>query len=211
MDKGKKTWRYGMAPMHYPTHNVSHLVSLTGERLVEVTCHGYGDGQQCLKDNVYGNPFWNETAFFKSNNGTPMRVMVWWNAPVVEGISARWMGRNMSFYASVSGGSPLVIKRSKEVSSDDAGFVINKSNKEEYRQKNWWQTDMLPEPLRHDSPHQGSHCFISHEFVDAVAHNRTPTVNVYEALAYTVPGIVAHKSAMEGGTLLKIPQFDPKV
>ena len=31
---GKRTWRYGLAPMHYPTHSSSQLISVTGERLV---------------------------------------------------------------------------------------------------------------------------------------------------------------------------------
>jgi hypothetical protein len=34
-------------------------------------------------------------------------------------------------------------------------------------------------------------------------------VNVYEALAMTVPGIVAHQSALRDGERLKVPQFDP--
>ncbi len=32
--------------------------------------------------------------------------------------------------------------------------------------------------------------------------------HIYEALAYTIPGIIAHESAMRGGELLKIPVFD---
>jgi hypothetical protein len=34
-------------------------------------------------------------------------------------------------------------------------------------------------------------------------------VNIYEALAMTVPGIVAHQSALKGGERLKVPQYDP--
>jgi len=33
-------------------------------------------------------------------------------------------------------------------------------------------------------------------------------VNVYEALAMTVPGIIAHQSALKDGESLRIPQFD---
>lgn len=66
---------------------------------------------------------------------------------------------------------------------------------------------MLPAPLRHNSGHEGSHCFITHEFVDAVLHQRRPAVDVYEAVAYTAPGIVAHQSALKDGELLKIPDF----
>ncbi len=57
--RGKRTWRYGVAPMHYPTHCTSQLIGVTGERLTEAVCHGWGDDSPILKDNVYGNPFWN--------------------------------------------------------------------------------------------------------------------------------------------------------
>jgi hypothetical protein len=33
-------------------------------------------------------------------------------------------------------------------------------------------------------------------------------VDVYEALAYTAPGIVAHQSALKDGERLKVPSFD---
>ncbi len=67
---------------------------------------------------------------------------------------------------------------------------------------------MLPEALRHGSGHDGSHTFITHEFIDAIVHNRDPEINIYEALAYTAPGIVAHESALKGGEPMNIPSFD---
>jgi hypothetical protein len=47
-----------------------------------------------------------------------------------------------------------------------------------------------------------------HEFVTAILEDREPMGNVYEALAMTVPGILAHQSALKDGESLKIPQFD---
>ena len=73
---GKRTWRYGLPPMHYPTHCTAYLVGVTGERLTEVTCLGWGDDSPILKDNVYKNPFWNETAIFKTDKGHAFRVAV---------------------------------------------------------------------------------------------------------------------------------------
>ena len=67
---------------------------------------------------------------------------------------------------------------------------------------------MLPKPLRHDSGHGGSHTFITHEFIDALINNRQPAVNIYESIAYTAPGIVAHQSALKDGETMKIPDFD---
>ena len=66
----------------------------------------------------------------------------------------------------------------------------------------------MTEPLRHNSGHDGSHTFITHEFIDALINNRSPEVNIHEALAYTAPGIVAHQSALKGGECMKVPRFD---
>lgn len=212
-EKGKRTWRHGMPPMHYPTHCTSHLISVTGERLTEVACHGWGDDHPIVKDNVYRNPFWNETAFFKTNRGNSMRVAVWWRGAQQGGERARFYGDKMSFYFGGPNGTAPCIVRSQvgaKTEKDSGGFVRTAQLREEFEEVKWWKTDMLPEALRHDSGHDGSHCFITHEFVDSVLKQRKPLVDIYEAVAYTAPGIVAHQSALKGGELMKIPSFDPR-
>ncbi len=83
VENGQRTSRYGFPPMHYPTHCTAHLLSVTGERITEVSCLGWGDGDPVLKDNAYGNPFWNETALFRTNRGTAFR-----RGGVVEGAAS---------------------------------------------------------------------------------------------------------------------------
>ena len=208
-ENGKKTWRYGLAPMHYPTHTSSQLISVTGERLTEVVCHGWGDDSPILKDNPYGNPFWNESAMFRTNRGTAFRMNIWWKGAHRGCERAQWIGDKMSFYsAHPNGVGPVIIRSGERIEKDDAGFARKATAFEQYQQVEWWKTDLLPEPLRHNSGHEGSHTFLTHEFVDALVHGRRPKVDVYEALAYTVPGIVAHQSALKNGELMKIPQFE---
>jgi len=55
--------------------------------------------------------------------------------------------------------------------------------------------------------HGGSHGQLSSEFVDAILRDRKPLVDVGQALAMTVGGLVAHQSALKGGELMKIPQY----
>lgn len=211
IEDGKRTWRYGMAPMHYPTHCTAHWVSVTGERLTEVVCHGWGDDNQILKDNVYKNPFWNETATFKTSGNHAFDCRIWWQGAHGGAERGEWVGTDMSFYGHHPNGiGPVIVRRGKQTEKDDGGFVRNAAQLEKYEQRVWWKTDMLPEPLRHNSGHEGSHTFLTHEFIDALSHQRAPVIDIHEALAYTVPGIVAHQSALEGGTLKKIPQFDRK-
>jgi hypothetical protein len=69
----------------------------------------------------------------------------------------------------------------------------------------YWER--LPEPLRIRGAHGGSHPFITHEFVSAIVEGRHPAVNAWEAVAYTLPGIVAHQSALKGGEVMKIKDY----
>ncbi|MGB2862532.1 MAG: Gfo/Idh/MocA family oxidoreductase [Sedimentisphaerales bacterium] len=205
---GKRTWRYGVAPMHYPTHCTSQLVGVTGERLTEAVCHGWGDDSQVLKDNAYGNPFWNESTMFRTNRANAFRVNIWWKGAHRGCERAQWIGDKMSFYAPHPNGvGPVIVRSAEQIEKDDAGFERKVPKFEQYEQPEWWKTDMLPEPLRHNSGHEGSHTFLTHEFVDALIHNRRPAVDVYESLAYTIPGIVAHQSALKKGESMKIPQY----
>jgi hypothetical protein len=78
-----------------------------------------------------------------------------------------------------------------------------------YEQAEWWRTDILPESLRHPSGHDNSHNFIIHEFIQSIVEKRSPAVGVYEALAMTIPGIIAHQSALRGGKQMRIPRLEP--
>ncbi len=206
-ENGKRTWRHGLPPMHYPTHCTSHLLSVTGERLTEVVCHGWGDDHPIVKDNAYRNPFWNETALFRTDRGNSMRVAIWWRGAQKGGERARYFGDKMSFYFSdpTGAGGPAIVRAETRTEKDSGGFERSSQILEKYAEVKWWKTDLLPEPLRHDSGHEGSHSFITHEFVDSLVKRRKPFVGIDEALAYTVPGMIAHQSALNGGQSMQIP------
>jgi predicted dehydrogenase len=208
-ENGERTWRHGFPPLHYPTHCTAHLVSVTGERLTAVSALGWGDGDPIVKDNAYGNPFWNETAFFETNAGHAFRVAIYWRGAHRGCERAQWYGSKACFFAPHPNGlGALVVRTGSQTERDSGGFERQLSEFEAYEQPMWWQTDLLPEALRHDSGHEGSHTFLTHEFVDSLVHGRRPAIDVYEAVAYTAPGIVAHQSALQGGARLVIPSFD---
>lgn len=208
-ENGKETWRHGLPPMLYPTHCTAFLIAVTGERLTSVSGLGWGDDSPILKKNRYNNPFWNETAFFQTDKGHPFRVEVNWKGALVESERGEWRGDKMSFYYPQAGSKEsIMVKVADQLGKDDAGFQHKQNLVETYSVPAWWKTDMLPEPLRHNSGHEGSHTFITHEFIDSIINDRQPLVNVYEALAYTAPGIVGHQSALKGGEYMKIPSFD---
>jgi len=192
--KGKPTprgWRWGYPPMLYPTHSTAFHVGVTRERFTAVSCLGWGHDSPMLKDNPYDNPFSNQVALFRCSGGNICRCAVlWWIH--ASGERAQWLGEKLSLYMRSSGGQPFAVKTNEK----DVPRTLP-----DYRK-------MLPEPMRVGSGHGGSHPFLTHEFIAALVEDREPAVDLYEALAMTVPGIVAMESARRGGEQLPIPSFD---
>ena len=207
-DRGFPTWRHGLPPMHYPTHCTGMVIPVTGERLVEVTAIGWGDHHEVLETNQYKNPFWNTTAFFKTSGGHSSRISVFWHVAAGGTERGGFYGDRMSYLMARPERSPnTVVTISKEGKTviDANGYPEGDVKVAAYDQPNHFE--MLPESLRVRSGHGGSHTFITHEFVSAIAEDRVPAVNVWEAIAYTAPGIVAHQSALRGGETLKIKDY----
>jgi hypothetical protein len=177
--------------MWYPTHATAFHVGVTGERLTEVSCLGWGNDDPMLKDNPYDNPFNNQVALFRTGGGNICRCnILWWIH--ADGERAQWLGENLAMYMESSGGQP---------------FVLRERGKPDVRQHPDYM-DLLPEPMRIRTGHGNSHGFLSHEFVAALVEGRAPAVDLYEALAMTVPGIVAMESSLKGGEQMKVPSFD---
>jgi len=205
---GSPTWRHGFPPMHYPTHCTGMIVPVTGERLVEVSAVGWGDGHEVLKSNLYKNPFWNTTAFFKTSGGHSSRIGVYWHVAAGGTERGSFYGDRMTYIMQRPEGSPntlVTIGAAGQTVLDKNGYPEGKVTQTPYEQPNHFEK--LPKELRVRTGHGGSHTFITHEFVSAVIENRVPEVNIWEAIAYTLPGIVAHQSALNGGERLKIRDY----
>lgn len=204
---GRPTWRYGLPPMLYSTHCTGHLMGVTGEKLKTVTAFGWGDDHPILKDNPFRNPFWGETALFKTDQGNTFRAAVYWRGAL--GIAERgvWMGTKMSFFSADPNGLGPIIRRSEDVFREAlAAGDRSQPVYQKYDQTLWWQTDLLPEPLRHISGHEGSHTFLTHEFISSLIEGRAPSMDIDFALNTALPGIIAHESALAGGKMMTIPE-----
>jgi len=188
---GERTWRYGYPPMLYATHSTGLLIGVTNERFTDVSCLGWGDpSNSALGENAYENPFSSASALLETDTGHQCRCNVFWDGQA-EGERAQWFGTNLSFYMPGSGGQP---------------FRLQGKGAPEWKEiPDYW--GRIPSSLEHNPGHGGSHPFLTHEFISALVEERPPAVGLPEALAMTVPGIVAHRSALDGGTRMKIPSF----
>lgn len=207
-ERSLPTWRHGFPPMHYPTHCTGMVVPVTGERLTQVQAIGWGDGHEILQTNAYRNPFWNTTAFFKTSGGHSVRISVFWHVAAGGTERAQFYGDRLSYLMGRPEGSPntvIEIKKNGRSVLDANGYPEGDVDIHAFRQPDYWER--LPQPLRVPSGHGGSHTFLTNEFITAIVEDRQPAVDAWEAVAYTVPGIVAHQSALRGGETLKIRDY----
>ncbi len=177
-----KGWRIGMPPLWYPTHSSAYYVGVTSKRFTSVSCIGFNAGFQAYRPgaNKYDNRFTDEVALFKTSEGGSSRMLM------------------------CKGIQDLIVERGRVFG--ERGWMDGT----EYHGIEKKLPDITRPPLPPGMPaggHGGSHGLLANEFITSILENREPLVNVYQALAMTVPGIVAHQSALRDGETLKIPQY----
>ncbi|MCK5852126.1 Gfo/Idh/MocA family oxidoreductase [bacterium] len=176
-----KEWRKGLPPMMYPTHATAYYVAVGGGSFTDVACLGKSSVLDVMKpeNNIYKNPFGSEVALLKTDNGGMSRMAISWDTP----------GHHA-----------------------EAGLI--RCSKGTYKGTFQGLSKDLPElrkpllpPNLAPGGHGGSHGYLSNEFIMSILENRKPLVNIAWSLNMTVPGIVAHQSALKNGEWLKIPQY----
>ena len=188
LDRGVRT-----GPMHYPTHSTSGPICVMGAHAVSVCCWGYRSPEP---DPYFADSaFSNETALFQMSNGATMRICEYrqvghpgrevFRVYGTEGSFEQdhWIDRNSS--------TPLTMDEMRDPLPEDVveAYLASDAGEGFY------------------GGHGGSHAYLVHEFVDAVAHDRTPAVNVWEAARYVAAGVMAHKSALRQGEVLTVPDW----
>lgn len=180
-----KNWRLGLPPMWYPTHSTAYYVAVTGRSFTHVSCQGFRGGiKEFQADaNPYKNPFDSEIALFRTAEGGASRMSVCWGTRGSHGE-----------YGHVRGERGQMEGTRFEPAADLKRLAIDLAKPQ------------LP-PGMDAGGHGGSHGYLTDEFISALLQNRKPLVDIACALNMTVPGIVAHQSALRDGELLPIPQY----
>lgn len=178
-----KGWRLGSPPLWYPTHATAYYVGVTGKRFTAVSAVGFRGKfpAEEAANNQYQNPFTDEYGFFETSEG---------------------------------GCSRMCMSKSIFQHINETGRVFGERGRMD-GMRYYGAMEQLPDVSRPSLPpgvpeggHGGSHGRLMQEFITSILADREPLVNIYEALAMTVPGIVAHQSALKDGERLKIPQYE---
>jgi len=177
-----KNWRVGLPPQWYPTHSNAYYVCVTDGSFTDVSCQAMPSTIVHLQpqNNVYQNPYGTEVALFRTNEGGTARMVVSWDSHEPGAEAGRVRGQR--------------------------GAMWNTPYQGEAKQLPNLALPPLP-PGVAPGGHGGSHGQLTNEFITALLEQRRPWVDIHMALNLTVPGIIAHQSALHGGERLKVPQY----
>jgi hypothetical protein len=178
-----KGWRIGMPPLWYPTHSAAYYIGVTEHQYTSVSCVGSSTGFDAYKPgaNKYDNRFTDEVALFETSEGGASRMLM------------------------CKGVYSLVVERGRVFG--ERGWMDGT----QYHGSEKKLPDISRPPLPPGMPaggHGGSHGPLANDFIESILEDRRPLVDVYQALAMTVPGVIAHQSALKDGETLKVPQYN---
>ena len=224
---------YTLPPFFYPTHSTAMVLNAAGSYAVKVTAMGYKDDDERFRkgNNPWDNEFTDEFSLMQLANGGIARVSecrrIGYKSP--SSYISGFYGTNGSYQ--FSNAQHIVTTLTKEgVDLKDVSDEVNSyqmiagKNDPEYKKKaanHVWQWNSfspvqdsevarLPkeyEAISRTNGHMGSHQLLIDDFCTAVYKGLMPTVNAWQAARYTIPGLIAHRSAQNGGVPLDIPDY----
>lgn len=230
---GGKDWKRvaGIPPMHYPTHSMAMMVSVTGAHATSVSCLGWvdhhEDGIFRKGVNQWDNIYSNESGLMRMSDGSMFRINEFRRISCgpAGGVLMSLYGTAGS-YEQNAGGNIWSTKDEKEATDltdllhvgllkvdnprpDEDITVVQESHTGASQVHN---VRRLPkEFVGLPNGHLGSHQFLADDFCKAVVADKLPPNHVWAAARYCVPGLIAHQSAERDGERLEIPDFgDPK-
>ena len=182
-------------PMHYPTHSTSGPICVMGAHMSRACAWPYytRTGDPYFEDEPS-----NETALFYMSNGATARICEYREI----GHQGREIFRVYGTLGSFENDSWCDKHSRTSLTVDEMRDSLPDEVVEAFKGIGG-ESDSL-------GGHGGSHAFLVHEFCDAIAGDRIPAINIWEAVRYMAAGVAAHKSALKDGELVDVPDWgDP--
>lgn len=226
-----REWKkyFGMPPLFYPTHSVSMVVSVTGAHATHLSGMGFTDRHEDnlygQPDNVWNNPYSNETILCKMSDGSTARFNEFRRIGHPGTVGMSMYGTESSYEEQV--GSQMWVTKDKNTCIDlreqlacspaPSGKTWDKMSRVTSEDGTHLgispihPVERLPKEFAGlPNSHKGSHQFLVDDFVTACETGLRPPNSVWEAARYLVPGLIGHQSVLRGGELMEVPDFgDP--
>ena len=185
-------WRTFNPAIKYITHELGPLLYIMDDKCVSVTC---------FEPDIVYNPFFpekkqNGVALIKTAKGAVIRIFICHGAYVKFDHNYRLTGTRGNIHTDL------------RVDVDHAhSFATLHSVPESYNEKIDIPVTVRYENEEHSEGHGGADRKMLLDFLSCVAENRKPVLDVDFAINMSLPGVLAHESAVKGGMPIEIPQI----
>ncbi|TVQ02369.1 MAG: gfo/Idh/MocA family oxidoreductase [Balneolaceae bacterium] len=205
-----------MKPMHYATHVVSPVLGLMDKPAEYVSCFGSGRINDDLAQKS-GCSFAVQSAHIKLKDSDVSahiyRCLFDTARQYRESFDA--YGTKKSFEWPLIEGEKPVIHTAKKpeheipelVDVPDYGHRLPEEIQPFTRAGVYDAEDSAHLSFIQGAGHGGSHPHLAHEFVSAIIEGRDPYPNAVTSANWTCVGLLAHESSMNGGKIMKLPDF----
>ncbi|MGQ9731935.1 MAG: Gfo/Idh/MocA family protein [Candidatus Zipacnadales bacterium] len=189
---GEKKWRFNRAPLHYCTHSLGPILDITGDRVVRVC--GRGQGHRILPEAPIGG-IDVQVALLETNRGMLIKLL-----------RSSVMPRKppIHFYALHGTRGYVETDRGGPVGP---GRLYIEGEMDRDREIPVPLSDpSLPPSARAGGHGTAEYCLVQ-DFLGALERGEKPRIDEVRAMDMTVPGLIAHESAMRNGAWLDVPCF----
>jgi len=191
-DTGEKKWRFTRAPLHYCTHSLGPILDITGDRVVR-TC-GIGQGHRLMPEAPIGG-IDIQVALMETDRGMVIKFLRSSVLPRKPAIHYYGL-HGTKGYAETDRGGPAGRGRLyiEEEMGRDQEVDMHLSD------------PSLPESARAGGHGTAEYCLIQ-DFLRSLESGERPRIDEVRGMDMTVPGLIAHESAMRGSEWLDVPSF----
>ncbi len=193
---GSPAWRASMPAIHYCTHSLGPLLKVTGERCVAASGMRVAGASEDLPDRARSGM---EVAILQTASGGVIKILC------AFGITREPMFHYYSIYGSegvLETSRPPVSPLQTNVWLDSVPHLRN----------------MIEMPITEnvtDAPAeatQGGHgtaeFTMVQDFLTCIRDDTRPPLDIHAALRMALPGLCAHQSALQGGQMVEIPDWE---
>jgi predicted dehydrogenase len=188
----RPTWQQLMPPIHYVPHELSPLLHVLDDRVVEVT--GMSTPSPSRADARIIQPDV-QVATMRTAKGTIIRLAVGFSSPHPEG--------DWHWYQVVGTAGSVEWRRRPD---DEPKLYI--AGRDQALQNVDWRYERSDAPIQAGgSGHGDADYYVHTQFRDAVRGLAAAPMTVYQAVETAAPAIVAAESIARGGVPLTVPDF----
>ena len=183
-------WRANRAPLHYCSHSLGPLLEVMADRIVRAS--GLGEGHRVLPEGGVGGIDL-QVALFETEKGAIIKLLRSSVAPRKPALHWFMLQCSKGYVESGRRGIPgpgqLYIEGEMEDCQEIEVSTVDTS---------------LPEEARAGGHGTAEYALVQ-DFLAALESGRRPPLDEVRGMELTLPGLIAHESALQGGAWLEVP------